>query len=174
MGTRSKLLRTMTIAMLALLLLAGVGAVGYAQYRPERRDVLDGILPASFGNRITVAALHEPDRTRFTEALRAAVRGVRPGYRIDGERHYVHHGGYAWDAVGKISGARLRDTFGYTMFARDSAVIDGQGVDYLLWRPRNRVRRYFDHRVVAAVGLSTLLRGDSATLVFGYFALRPE
>jgi hypothetical protein len=71
----------------------------------------------------------------------------------------------------KMAGGYL-DEFGFAETTQARADIDGQTVDYLVWRP-NWLHTVLDDRIVLAVALREP-RPDSATMVFGYFVLQPR
>lgn len=174
-------MRKTVIAVVVLLLIAAVGVGGYLEvYRPSKREILTeptppmraqmqatGMLPAT-----PLSQLPQPDRSRFTTALHDAVRAIQPGYHVVDEQLFLKYGGYSWVAVKELSGEYLGSDFGYREAADAQAQVDGETVDYLIWRG-GWLRRQFDDRLVLAVALRTLLEPDYGTMVFGYFVMRP-
>ncbi|PRC45012.1 hypothetical protein C6A85_97320, partial [Mycobacterium sp. ITM-2017-0098] len=95
----------------------------------------------------------------------------KPDYGIDSEQMYITRDGYSWAVVHKLSGEYF-GRFGFAESQKSQAGIDGQTVDYLVWRP-TWLHSVFDDRIVLAVALREP-RPDSATMVFGYFVLQPR
>jgi hypothetical protein len=174
-------LRKVLIAVVVVLLVAAIGVGGYLQiYRPSQRDILTGSAPPMRAQMramgmlpvTPLSQLPKPDQERFAAALLDAVHTIEPDYRIVEDRMYVKYHGYGWAAVRKLSGEYLRSEFGFREQADAKAQVDGETVDYLVWRG-GWLRRQFDDRLVVAVALHSLLRPDTATMVFGYFVMRP-
>ena len=172
-------MRKVLIAVVVVLLVAAVGVGGYLQlYRPSQRDILTGSAPpmrAQLQANFPVTQLDQlpqPEQERFAATLLDAARAIEPGYHIVEDRMYVKYFGYEWARVRKLSGEYMRNEFGFREEADAQSEVDGETVDYLIWRG-GWPRRQFDDRLVLAVALDSLLRPDTATMVFGYFVMRP-
>lgn len=165
------------VVAVALAVVLGVGT--YTQlYRPSQRAILTGAPPVqpSMGAQFAAEPLGgwpEAEQERFTVALRDAVAIIEPDYRIDTEQLYIKRQGYSWAVVRKLTGEYLSSEFGFSETADAQADVEGETVDYLIWRA-GWVHRQFDDRVVVAVALRTLLQPDYGTMVFGYFVMRPQ
>lgn len=164
------------VAAVALLVVLGIGT--YTQlYLPSTRAILTGAPPVSAGKieKLTAEPLSSQspaDQDRFSAALHEAVATIRPDYRVDDEELYIKRGGYDWAAVHNFTGDYLGG-FGFYEAARGQREVDGQTVDYLVWRP-NWLHGVFDDRLVMAVALRPMLQTDYGTMVFGYFVMRPN
>ncbi len=164
------------LVVLSVVLLAVVGFGAYTQlYRPSQQALLTGAPPVRPAMVASFAAHPLTEQTgaeqeQFSAALHDAVAGLHPGHCIAAEQLYVKRDGYSWAALRKLSGQYF-DRFGYATSADTQARFDGQTVDYTDWRP-HWLQSLFDDRIVTAVALREP-RPDSATIVFGYFALRP-
>ncbi|WP_142386860.1 hypothetical protein [Mycobacterium hubeiense] len=166
-------------ALVAVALVAGIGVyfqVYKASQQPvfagpkppmDAQDQAIGMLPAT-----PLDQLPEPDRTRFAERLREAAQSIKPGYRIEDERLFLYPGGF--NAVEKISGSYLSGEFGYQLDSDASTQVNGQNVDYLIWRSGSWLRSQFDDRIVAAVQYSKSVDPDSDERLLGYFVMRPS
>lgn len=166
-------MKRILIGVLLIALVAVLGFGTYAQlYLPSQRAVLTGeppVRPGLAGN-FTGQPLSSAERQHFSAALHDAVAALEPDYGIDTEQLYIARDGYSWAVVHKLSGEYL-SRFGFAESTTSRADIDGQTVDYLIWRP-TWLHSVFDDRIVLAVALREP-RPDSATMVFGYFVLRP-
>lgn len=164
----------LTVVAVALVCVVGVGT--YTQlYLPSTRPMLTGeppVAPKSLRNFTAEPMSGQPEEQRYSEALHEAVRALKPDYQVEVEQLYVKRGGYSWNVVEKVS-VEYFDTFGLTQSAAATAEVNGETVDYLVWRP-DWLHSFFDDRIVVAVALASLLEPDYATMVFGYFELRPS
>ena len=166
------------LAVIAVLAVVAAGVGVYLQYyKPSQRDILSGPQPPVAENMqptlptTPLSELPEPDQSRFADALRDAVATVKPDYHVDVERLYTYTGG--WDAVRKLTGQYLGNEFDYEMYADTQTQVDGESVDDVLWRPAGWLRRQFDDRVVAAVGIRAEVEPGVWATLLGYFAVRP-
>lgn len=166
-------MRRILIGALVIALVAVLGFGTYTQlYLPSQHSVLTGappVRPGLAGN-FTGQPVSKPERQQFSAALHDAVATLEPDYDIDTAQLYIARDGYSWAVVRKLSGEYF-GRFGFAESRSSRADIDGQTVDYLVWRP-NWLHSVFDDRIVLAVALREP-RPNSATMVFGYFVLRP-
>lgn len=167
-------MKRLLLATLVVGLVAVLGFGTYSQlYLPSQRAVLTGappVRPGLAGN-FTGQPLSGTELQQFSGPLHDAVATLEPDYGIDTEQLYITRDGYSWAVVQKLSGESF-GRFGFAESQKSSADVDGQTVDYLVWRP-NWLHSVFDDRIVLAVALREP-RPDSATMVFGYFVLQPR
>lgn len=171
-------MKRILLAALVIGLVAILGFGTYTQlYLPSTRTILTGspLVAAGKLEKLTAEPLSSQppdDQERFSAALRDAVAAIEPDQRIEAEELYLRRGGYDWAAVRNFAGGYL-DGFGFSESAAAQTEVDGQTVDYLVWRP-DWLHSIFDDRTVIAVALRSLLQPDGGTMVFGYFVLQPR
>ncbi|VEG57489.1 Uncharacterised protein [Mycolicibacterium aurum] len=170
-------MKRILLVVLTVALVAALGVTGYSRlYSPSTRPILNGaplVLPYKL-EKMSAAPLSSqppPDERRYSAALRDAVSTIEPEFRIDAEESYIRRNGYDWVMLRKRASGYL-DAFGFSQTTESRADVAGQTVDYLVWRP-TWLHSVFDDRIVLAVALRDP-RPDPATMVFGYFVLRPR
>ena len=172
------MVKRVLIVVVTIALVATLGVTAYTRlYVPTTRPILNGaplVLPDKVEKLSADPLSGQPqaDQERFTVALHDAVTAIAPDYRIDTEELYVRRTGYDWVALRKMASPYL-DQFGMSLAEEGQEDVDGETVDYLMWRPE-WLRSIVDDRIVLAVALRTLLEPDYGTMVFGYFVLRPR
>ena len=158
-------------------LVAALGFTGYSRlYLPSTRPILNGaplVLPYKLEKMAAepLSSQSASGQQRFSATLHDAVATIEPGFRTVAEETYIRRNGYDWMMLRKMASGYL-DQFGFAQTTQARADIGEQTVDYLVWRP-TWLHTVFDDRIVLAVALREP-RPDTATMVFGYFVLRPR
>lgn len=170
-------MKRLVVAVLAVGLVVAVAFTAYTRvYLPSTRPVLNGaplVLPIKIEKLSAepLSAAQPTDQERCGATLHEAIAAVAPGYRIDSEELYVRKNGYDSVALRTMAGEYL-DTFGLRLSADAEVTVDGQSVDYLIWRP-DWLHSVVEDRMVVAAMFGTRLADGAPAMAFGYFVLRP-